>query len=75
MNLKDHNVHFQEDGRHILIVEDVKGEDGLAEAEAIADEYLSIVDAMDEGGARYQRIKVSGTRRDDKYYFDVVVTC
>ena len=74
MKLKDHNVHFQEDTRHILIIEEAGGMPET-EAEALADEYLSIVDAMDEGGARHQRIKVSGIRRDDKYYFDVVVTC
>ena len=67
----DSRTHFQEDSRHIVIVEDAAS---MEQAEAAADAFLAEITAMDETGAKYQRIQVSGIRRDDKYYFETLTT-
>ena len=67
----DSKAHFQEDNRNIVIVEEAGN---MEEAEAMADEFLNGEMAADEGGARYQRIKVSGIRRGDKYYFEALIS-
>jgi len=64
-------VHFEEGSPNIVVVEDA---DGFEQAQALADEFLSDVTAMDESGSLHRRVQVSGVKRDGKYYFDVVVT-
>ena len=63
-------AYFQPDNRSIIIVENCSD---MQTAEKEADEFLSVITSMDEAGSHYQRIQVSGTQRENKYYFDVVV--
>lgn len=62
---------FQEDNRHFVIVENAAN---MEQAEAAADAFLAEITAMDEAGATYERIKVSGIYRDNKYYFETLTT-
>ncbi|HMI59971.1 MAG TPA: hypothetical protein VK518_03660 [Puia sp.] len=63
-------AYFQPDNRSIIIVENCSD---MQTAEKQADEFLETITSMDEAGCHYQRIQVSGTEREGKYYFDVVV--
>ena len=63
-------AHFQPDDRNIVIVEDCRN---IQEAEKAADQFLDTITSCDEAGSHYQRIQVSGVRREGKYFFDVVV--
>ncbi|MBS1661065.1 MAG: hypothetical protein JST68_08445 [Bacteroidetes bacterium] len=64
------NVYFQPDNRHIVIAESCSD---IHDAERQVDRFLDTISEQDEAGAHYQRIAISGTERDGKYYFDVVV--
>jgi len=63
-------VYFQPDNRNFIIVENCSD---MKTAEKQADDFLDSITSMDEAGSHYQRIQVSGTQREGKYYFDVVV--
>ena len=63
-------AYFQPDNRNFIIVENCSD---MQTAEKQADEFLNNITAMDEAGSHYLRIQVSGTKREGKYFFDVVV--
>jgi len=64
-------VYFQPDNRHVVIAESCTQ---MAEAEQKVDAFLEEISAMDEGGATYRRISVSGEEQEGKYIFKVSVT-
>jgi hypothetical protein len=63
------NAHFQPDARHIVIVEEAPD---MQTAEREADQFLNAESKADEGGCCYLRVRSSGIKRDDGYYFKVV---
>jgi hypothetical protein len=63
------NTHFQQDARHIVIVE---GAPDMQSAEREADQFLNIESKADEAGCCYTRVQSSGIKRDNGYYFKVV---
>jgi hypothetical protein len=68
--MADKKIYFEEGDRHNLVVENVAG---MEVAEQEADRFLCEASKADEGGASFVRIKVSGVKRNDRYYFKVVM--
>jgi hypothetical protein len=61
-------IHFKEDSRYFIIAEDCMT---MEEAEEAVDGFLQEISAMDEGGSVYQRIKLSGTKENEYFLFQV----
>lgn len=64
------NIYFEPGDRHNVVVENVAD---MTAAEQEADRFLQAVSATDECGSALVRIKSSGVRRNDRYYFKVVM--
>jgi hypothetical protein len=64
-------THFQEDARHIVIVEEAPD---MESAEREADNFLSAESRADEAGACFIRVQCSGIKRENRYHFKVVST-
>lgn len=64
------NTYFEPGDRHNVVVEDVAD---MTAAEQEADRFLSEASACDESGSAFVRIKSSGVKRNDRYYFKAVI--
>jgi hypothetical protein len=64
------NVYFEPGDRHSVVVEDVAD---MIAAEREADRFLSEATSSDESGSVFVRIKSSGVKRNDRYYFKAVM--
>lgn len=64
------NAYFEPGDRHNVVVEDVPD---MAAAEREADLFLSEASSTDESGSTFVRIKSSGVKRNERYYFKAVM--
>jgi hypothetical protein len=64
------HAYFEPGDRHNVVVEDVAD---MAAAEQEADRLLSEASSADESGSTFVRIKSSGVKRNDRYYFKAVM--
>jgi hypothetical protein len=64
------NAYFEPGDRHNVVVENAVD---MATAEQEADRFLSEVSSTDECGSACVRIKSSGVKRNDRYYFKAVM--
>jgi hypothetical protein len=63
-------AYFEPGDRHNVVVEDVAD---MAAAEQEADRFLSEASQADESGSAFVRIKSSGVKRNDRYFFKAVI--
>ncbi len=64
------NAYFEPGDRHNVVVENVAD---MAAAEKEADRLLTEASSTDESGSTFVRIKSSGVKRNDRYYFKAVM--
>lgn len=64
------NAYFEPGDRHNIVVEDVAD---MTAAEQEADRFLSEASQAEESGSAFVRIKSSGVKRNDRYYFKAVI--
>lgn len=64
------NAYFEPGDRHNVVVENVAD---MAAAEREADRFLSDASSADESGSAFVRIRSSGVKRNERYYFKAVM--